>query len=155
VNPREQPLPNDKNGKCMPFMIAGDETFALSEHVLRPYPNRNLSAQQRMYNYRLTRSHRLVERAFGILAKKWRIFHRSLDISPQFCNSIVQACCILHNFIHLNSGFQLEDTLYESNFESILATGTSGNTKGKHLIDYFAKYFTSPHGAVPWQYDIV
>jgi len=155
VNPREQPLPNNENGKCMPFMIAGDKAFALSEHVLWPYPNRNLSIQQRIYNYRLTRAHLMVECAFCILANKWRIFHRPLDVTPQFCDSIVQACCILHNFVHLNNGFQLKYTLYESNFESILATGTRGNTKRKHVMDYFIMYFTSPHGAVPWQYDKV
>jgi len=94
----------------------------------------------------------MVERAFGILANKWRIFHRPLNVTPQVCDSIVQACCILHNFAHLNNGFQLEDTLYESNLESILATETRGNTKGEHVIDYFAKYFTSPHRAMPWQY---
>ena len=117
--PGSRPLPNDENGKCMPFVIVGDEAFALSEHVLRPYPNRNLSVQQRIYNYRLTRARRMVECAFGILANKWRIFHRPLDVTPQFCDSIVKACCILHNFVRRNDGFQLEDTLYESNFESI------------------------------------
>jgi hypothetical protein len=30
-------LPNDGNGKGMPFVIVGDEAFVLSEHVLRPY----------------------------------------------------------------------------------------------------------------------
>jgi hypothetical protein len=44
--PGSRPLPNDENGKYMPFMIVGYEAFALSEHVLRPYPNRNLSVQQ-------------------------------------------------------------------------------------------------------------
>jgi len=34
--PGSRPLPNDENGKCMPFVIMGDEAFALSEHVLRP-----------------------------------------------------------------------------------------------------------------------
>jgi hypothetical protein len=97
----------------------------------------------------------MVECVLGILANKWRIFHRPLDVTPQFCDSIVQAYCILHNFVHLNNGFQLEGTLYESNFESILATETRGNTKGNHVKDYFAKYFMSPNGAVPWQYDKV
>ena len=153
--PGSKPLPNDENGKCMPFVIVGDEAFALSEHVLRPYPNRNLSVQQRIYNYRLTRARRMVECAFGILANKWRIFHRPLDVTPQICDSIVKACCILYNFVRRNDGFQLEDTLYESNFESIEATGARGNIEGKHVRDYFTKYFTSPHGAVPWQYDKV
>ena len=148
-------LPNDENGKCMPFVVVGDEAFTLSIHVLRPYPNRNLSVQQRIYNYRLTRARRMVECEFGILANKRRIFLRPLDVTPQFCDSIVKACCILHNFVRRNDGFQLEDTLYESNFESIQATGTRRNFKGKHVRDYFAKYFTSPHGAVPWQYDKV
>ena len=80
-------MPNDENGKCMPFVIVGDEAFALSEHVLRPYPNTNLSVQQRIYNYRLTGALRIVEWAFGILTSKWRIFHRPLDVTPQFCDS--------------------------------------------------------------------
>ena len=86
---------------------------------------------------------------------KWRIFHRPLDLTPLFCDNVVKAWCILHNFIHWNNGFQLEETLYDSNVESMQATGTRGNIKGKHVRDYFAKYFTSPHGAVPWQYDAV
>ena len=34
--PESRSLPNDENGKCMPFVVVGDEAFALSEHVLRP-----------------------------------------------------------------------------------------------------------------------
>jgi len=140
-------LPNDEKGKCMFFVIVGDEAFALSEHVLRRYPNGNLSVQQRIYNYRLTKVRRRVECAFGMLANKRSIFHRPLDVTPQFY--------VLHNFVRRNDGFQLEDNLYDSNFESIQATGTRGNIEGKHVRDYTAKHFTSPHGAVPWQNDEV
>ena len=75
----------------------------------------------------------MVECALGILANKRRIFHRPLDVTPQFCDSIVKVCCILHNFVRRNDGFQMEDTLHESNFENIQATGTRGNIKGKHV----------------------
>jgi hypothetical protein len=95
----------------------------------------------------------MVECAFGILANKWRVFHRPLDVTAQVFESVGKACCISHNFVRRNDGFQLEGTWYESKFESIQATGTRGNIIGKHVRDYFAKYFTSPHGAVPWQYD--
>ena len=60
--PGSRLLPNDDDGKCMPFVIVGDEAFALSEHLLRPYPNRNLSVQQRIYNYRLTSKRRWFRR---------------------------------------------------------------------------------------------
>jgi len=33
-NPRHMPLPNDNNGKCMPFVIVGDEAFDMSEYVI-------------------------------------------------------------------------------------------------------------------------
>jgi hypothetical protein len=71
----------------------------------------------------------MIECAFGILANKWRLFHRPSDVAPQFCDSRVKVCCTLHKFIRRNDGFQLEDTLYDSNFESIQATLTRGNTK--------------------------
>jgi hypothetical protein len=153
--PGNRPLPSDDNGKCMQFVIVVDEDFPLPEHVLRPYPNGRLSVQQRIYNYRLKRVRRMVDYAFGILANKWRIFRRSFDVTSQFWDSIIQACCIQHNFVRRNDGFQLEDNLYESNFESIQFTGTRGNTKSKDMRDYFAKYSASPHGTVTWQRDKV
>jgi len=33
-------LPSDAEGLSMPFVLVGDEAFALSGHVLRPYPNK-------------------------------------------------------------------------------------------------------------------
>ena len=39
--PGPRPLPNEDNGKPVPFVIVGDEAFGLS-HVLRPYPSRDL-----------------------------------------------------------------------------------------------------------------
>ena len=41
--PGSMPLSSDNKGKCMPFVIVGDEAFTLSEYVLRPYLNRNLT----------------------------------------------------------------------------------------------------------------
>ena len=77
-----RPSPNDEKRKCMSFVIAGDETFGLAEHVLRPNPKRNLSVQQRIYrySYRSTAARRMVECAFRIMANKWRIVHRPLDV---------------------------------------------------------------------------
>jgi len=77
----------------MPFVILGDEAFALS-HVLRPYSSRNLDVARRIYNYRLTRARRMVECAFGIVCNKWRTFHRAIDICPDFCDVIVKTCYI-------------------------------------------------------------
>jgi hypothetical protein len=47
--------PNDE-GICMPLVLVGDKAFALSEHVLHPYPNRNLTVLKSAYNYWLSRA---------------------------------------------------------------------------------------------------
>jgi hypothetical protein len=62
------------------------DAFALSQNVLRPYPSRNLDVARLIYNYRLTRARRMVECAFGVVCNKWRIFHRAIDVRPDFCN---------------------------------------------------------------------
>ena len=150
--PEPKLLSNYENGKAMPLVLVGDEAFAFSEHILRPYPSRNLSQKQRIFSYRLTRARRMIECSFGILANKWRIFHRPLDTNTEFCDSIVKACCILHNYVRKNDGLHFEDTLYECPIESIASIGTRGNIQGIVARNYFANYVTLPQGYVPWQY---
>ena len=108
---------------------------------------------RRMYNYKLTQARRMVECAFGILCNKWRIFHRAIDIRPEICHVIIKTRCILHNFVRQRDGLQFQDTLYECTLDSIKAVGTSGNVTGTAVREYFGKYFASPLGFVPWQYE--
>jgi len=145
--PGPRVLPSDAEGLSMPFVLVGDEAFVLSEHVLRPYPNKKLTFLKRIYNYRLSRARRIVECTFGILANKWRIFHRPIDIKPDFFDITIKACCVLHNYVRRNDGIQFDGTLFECALESLESVGTRDSVRG-----YFAKYFTSPQGSVPWQY---
>jgi len=75
------------------------EALALSQHVLRPYSSRNLDVARRTYNYRLTRTRKILLCTFGIVCNKWRIFRRATDVCPDFCDVTVKTCCILHNFV--------------------------------------------------------
>jgi len=150
--PDPRDLSSDAEGLSMPFVLVGDEAFALSEHVLRQYPNKKLTFLKRIYNYRLSSARRIVECTFGILANKWRIFHRPIDVKPDFCDNSIQACCVIHNYVRKNDGIQFDDTLYEWPLESVQPVGTRGSVRGIAVREYFAKYFTSPQELVPWQY---
>lgn len=150
--PQNRRLPAD-NGMPMPYVFVADEAFGLSEHILRPYGQRGLSEVKKIFNYRLSRARRMVECTFGILANKWRIFHRPLDTKPEFCDSIIKACCILHNFVRNKDGIQFTDTLFSSELPSLQAGHNIRPTHDAVTVrDTFAEYFTSPAGSVPWQY---
>ena len=47
--PDARVLPSDAEGLSMPFVLVGDEAFTLSEHVLRPYPNKKLTFLKHIY----------------------------------------------------------------------------------------------------------
>ena len=71
------------------LLFVGDEAFALSEHVLRPHPNRRLTFLKHKYITTGCQEHEgIAQCAFGILANKWRIFHRPIDVKPDLVTSI-------------------------------------------------------------------
>lgn len=52
-----------------------------------------------MFNYRLSRTRRTVENAFGIMANRFRVFLSTIPFSVEKVELITYACCILHNFL--------------------------------------------------------
>ena len=65
-------LPND--GRKLPYVIAGDDTFPLKTYLMKPYPHQHLSREKRIFNYRLSRARRVVKNTVGILANRFRVF---------------------------------------------------------------------------------
>lgn len=153
--PDSQPLPG-----CdipVPYVFVGDEAFGLNKHIMRPFGGRNLSTQQKVYNYRLSRARRYVECAFGIMANKWRIFHRPINVSYDFATDIVKACCVLHNFVVERDGIRQKEKLTISIDDDFypLQTQNDAESSASIIRDQFASYFISNRGALPWQLNMI
>lgn len=79
----------------------GDEAFPLMDNLMKPFSRKTLNEEQAIFNYRLSRARRIVENAFGILASRFRILLREINLSPEKATLIVQACSHLHNFLRM------------------------------------------------------
>lgn len=159
------------------FVFLADDAFALGEHLLKPFPFRNLTREQRIYNYRLSRARRVVENAFGILANRFRIFLTTINLTVTKIDQIVLCCCILHNFLRRNATKYVSiGAITGSDTERLESPSTSsartdlrdlpdiltpiGNSHPRlstqaarqNRIDYM-NYFVGS-GAVDWQDDI-
>ncbi|XP_018359886.1 PREDICTED: putative nuclease HARBI1 [Trachymyrmex cornetzi] len=75
----------------LPFCLVRDKAFPMKPYLLRPYPGRDLTPEQAVFNYRLSRARRSIENTFGILASQWRIYRKPIIASPTTASRIVQA----------------------------------------------------------------
>lgn len=84
---------------AIPYFLVGDEAFGLREWCMVPYAGRFLQEDLQHFNKRLSRARRVVENAFGILAARWRIFHRTICAKPETVELLIKATIILHNLL--------------------------------------------------------
>lgn len=151
------------------FIFVADDAFALSEHLLKPFALKNLTPDQKIFNYRLSRARRVVENAFGIMANRFRIFHTAINVAPHKIDTIVHCCCVLHNFLRRTSSTYMpqslvdrEDTLsgdvmpgeWRNDTEGLVNLGRAPPRLSSQLArqnrqDYM-DYFLG-RGAVDWQ----
>ncbi|XP_042897245.2 uncharacterized protein [Parasteatoda tepidariorum] len=82
-----------------PFVVVADDAFPLEEHLMKPFPGKSLSIENRIFNYRLSRARRVSENAFGILASRFRVFQTKILTRLVQATKIVMAACSLHNFL--------------------------------------------------------
>ena len=157
----------------LPFVITGDDAFPLKNYLMKPYLQRNLTVEKRIFNYRLSRKRRISENGFGILANRWRIFRRSLALGPE---KVKTATVTLHNWqrsrssvgkIDLPVGLVDQETksgeIIEGNWRNdevssgtwlSLSNDNYGNRSSnvaKAIRDEFTDYFNMD-GAISWQW---
>jgi hypothetical protein len=72
---------NKENDERLNFVFVADEAFSLHKHIIKPYSQRNLTYERRIYNYRLSRARNVVENAFGIMSSRFRILRTDINKS--------------------------------------------------------------------------
>ena len=164
--PAPEPLPNDD--KDIPYFLVGDDAFPLREYMVKPFPHRYLTHDERIFNYRCSRARRVVENSFGILASRFRCFLTTQAIEPQNARKVTKACLCLHNVMRIrypnlqNADLDREDgngqlipgawrdIALEQEMEA-LQRAPRETRAGKIQRVYLKHYYNSPAGSVPWQ----
>ena len=79
------------------FFIIGDEAFPCTEYLLTPYSGRHLGIWKDSFNFHLSAMRQTIERAFGILTRRWGIFWRPLSMAMSRWSLVITVCAKLHN----------------------------------------------------------
>ena len=101
-------LPGAAHLGALPHVSIADEAFPLKPTIMCPYPRGKnayrLAQEKQIFNLRLSRACRIVENAFGILAQRFRLYNRRLQLNVDLENvdKVVKVSCVLHNYLRDN-----------------------------------------------------
>lgn len=163
--PAPEPFPNED--RDIPYFFIGDDAFALRTWLMKPFSKRDLTRQEQVFNYRLSRARRIVENAFGILVNRFGCLLTTLRVTPSTATDVVMACCILHNLLRNANAAVPRGLVDEEDDAHNMVPGTfrgtgdltsgasnsGGNTSAKDakaLRQYLKEYYNDV-GAVDWQ----
>ena len=153
------PQPPQKSEIPLPFVFIGDEAFALRKDFLKPFNQRELDHDKKIFNYRLSRARRIVENVFGILSMRFRIFNAPINMKVKNIECVVLACCYLHNFLRRKTSTyitseDMDETSQQTEHAPFTALDRTHNRRACaeaiKLREMFQRYFNN-EGAVSWQ----
>lgn len=168
------PAPDAVGDDILPYVLVGDEIFALKTWLMKPYGGKDLCESKHIFNYRLSRARRTIENTFGILAARWQIYHKPIRAEISTIDSIVRSTVALHNYLmctdnahYAPSGFMdsySSDGIVDGDWRAIVAQAPNPalvhaariasmnyTHDAKTTRDCFRNYVNSEQGAVSWQ----
>lgn len=157
----------------VPYHIVGDEAFPLREWLMKPFPHRGLTKEERIFNYRLSRARRIVENAFGIMSNRFQCLLTTMSLQPKRVESVTLACCCLHNLLrdkHPQAILGNADSEDPKTHEHIpgawrehsvpleglqVHTHQRGPLPAREMRQYLKEYYNSSAGSVHWQDNMI
>ena len=129
--------------------------------MLRPYPGHDLGDGKCILNYHI-QARRIVENAFGILAARWRIYQRRIQLHPKNVDKVIKVHVLSTITYRTPLVIQKaapiakvseyrEEVSASGTLESLRPTGNRGSQEAVNIRDKFNTYFNSKGGEVPWQ----
>ena len=159
----------------IPYYFAGDDAFPLDINIMKPYSQRNLTEEKRIFNYRLSRGRRISENVFGIYQSRFRVFSTTLCVKPESAVKIVLTTIALHNYLRSRAEGRYipPDSIDREDCSGIVNEGSwrhevSGgqvtsipnSRKGRQpqraeeVREQLCLYFNGP-GQIPWQWNVL
>lgn len=153
-------------------VIVGDDAFTLKPYLMKRYPVNTQVVKEKVFNYRLSRARNKVENTFGILASRFRLFLRPIEVKHETVEKAVWAACSHHNWLrktcassYFAPGSVDRDDLENANevipglwrevttgLLSMKRVGSNNSKKeAQQIRDTYANYFCND-GIVPWQW---
>lgn len=162
--PPPQALPGRQ--KTVPFVLVGDDAFALRPNLMKPFPGQQLFPAKKVFNYRLSRCRRTIENTFGIMSAIWRVLHAPINLDASKTRKVVLATCALHNFMLCQKSYAPQDMgdcrlpgpgswrndVASSGFIDLERVPSRDRGQdAKNIRSEFEDYFMTT-GAVQWQF---
>lgn len=160
----------------VPHYFVADSAFPLGSHIMKPYSGQHAKgSMKRVFNYRLSRSRRVVENAFGIVSSVFRVLRKPMLLEPEKAQLIVMTICHLHNFLRRSPNSvnrytprgtfdtEIEVTIVPGRWRADVSALTSflpltntprrATLTAEHMRDQIAEYCCNV-GTLPWQNNV-
>ena len=100
------PEPLCEGGPDLYYFLLGDNAFALMPWFVKTYSRRQLTREERIANYRISRgrSLRVVGNVFGILVSRFMDLMGTMEQRPKVVRDIVLTYVVLHNMLRTHQG---------------------------------------------------
>lgn len=142
---------------AFPHVIVGDEAFPLKVNLMKPFPSRGLTLEERVFNFRLSHARRVSENAFGILINRFAVLATRMSRQPVVAESVVLACLVLHNFLRTERDVKyMQKTKRDIECEwhgDLISQGGNRNAMNARSVRNNLKDYFTTDGAVEWQWE--
>lgn len=131
--------------------FVGSDAFPLTTRIMKPYSGHFLPEDQRIFNYRSSRAHRVIQDAFELLEDRFRVLESPMKLLPESVDLIILATVCLQNFLKITEIIQNPpERVYDvSTFEE---NNHQLEIVGRAMRETLKNYFLTAAGEVPWQY---
>ena len=79
------------------YFFIGDEAFVCERQFIVPWGGRGIGESKDAFNFHLSARRQVIERAFGILTRRWGIFARPLQCALSKWSLVCTVAAKLHN----------------------------------------------------------